>query len=204
MMKNKKIHDFELNILKCKKCPKLVDSRKKIVKGYGNYDADIMFVGLAPGRNGADITGIPFTKDPSGVLFQECLIFSDLSLEKIPTVWKPELKNVFVTNLVKCNPKDIKGTNRDPSKEEITNCLEYLKLEKSKTNPKVIVLFGKKVTEIILDTKIKKFSDVHNVAIEKERFLYLPFFHPSYVIRGAYKREKYKQEFKTIKRFLTY
>ena len=200
-MKSKDIHDFELKLSNCIKCSMLVNSRKKIVPGYGNFDADLMFVGLAPGRNGADITGVPFTKDPSGVLFQECLIHSDLSLEKIPTVWKPELKNVFVTNLVKCNPKDAKGNNRDPTKEEIFNCLDYFKREKTIINPKVIVLFGKKVTEIILDMKIKKFSDMHNDSIEKDDIVYLPFFHPSYVIRGAYKKEKYKEDFDSITRF---
>ncbi len=182
----------------------MVVSRNKIIYGYGDYNAKIVFIGLAPGRNGADITGVPFTKDPSGILFQDALIKSGFSSEKIPTIWKPRLKEVYVTNLVKCNPKDKNGNNREPTKEEITNCSEYLQKELSIINPKLIVTFGKIVTEYLFGEKIKSFHQWHNKPIEKNGIRYVPFIHPSYVIRGAYNKQQYIQEFMSLKNYLTY
>jgi uracil-DNA glycosylase family 4 len=158
-----------------------------------------MFVGMAPGRNGADITGVPFTKDPSGVLFQECLIHAGFSLETSPRCVHPRLKNVYVTNLVKCNPKNADGNNRTPSLEEIKNCASHYEKELTDINPEVVVLFGKVVTEHILKKKILKFSVLHNKPIRTENRIILPFIHPSYVIRGAYNREKYINEMAELK-----
>ena len=183
----------------CDKCPSLASSRSRIVSGYGDKNADIMFVGLAPGRNGADITGVPFTRDPSGVLFQEALIRTGFSLESNPKIEYPRLRNVFITNIVKCNPKNEKGNNRYPSKTEIDNCLNYFKIEREKVNPKIIILLGKTTTENILKIKCGSFTKFHNHPIEKDNTIYIPFIHPSYVIRGAYNKEKYLCEFSELK-----
>ena len=69
---NQNLNEFNKELKLCKKCKSLVKSRKTVVTGYGDSDAEILFLGLAPGRNGADITGIPFTKDPSGI--SNCII----------------------------------------------------------------------------------------------------------------------------------
>ena len=190
---------LNLEIERCDKCPLLIKSRNTIVLGYGDRDADIIFVGLAPGRNGADVTGIPFTKDPSGILFQEAMIKAGFSLENEPTIEKPRLKNVFVTNIVKCNPKDSKGNNRHPTKDEIQNCLSYFELEKQIIQPKVIVPLGKTTTEYLLETRVDRFLDYHNNPIIRDIITYIPFFHPSYVIRGSYSRKKYLQEIESFK-----
>ena len=158
-----------------------------------------MFVGMAPGRNGADITGVPFTRDPSGVLFQECLINAGFSLETNPRCEHPRLKNVYVTNLVKCNPKNSDGNNRTPSLEEIKNCASHYEQELADINPEVVVLFGKVVTEHILKKTISKFIGHHNKPIRTENQILLPFIHPSYVIRGAYNRQKYIDEVTGLK-----
>jgi uracil-DNA glycosylase family 4 len=168
------------------------------VSGYGDENATIMFVGLAPGRNGADITGVPFTRDPSGILFQEAMIKAGFSLENDPTFEKPKLKHVFITNIVKCNPKDEKGNNRHPSKDEINNCVKYFEIEKQLIKPNIIVLLGKTTTEHILNIKIGQFIQLHNNPIYKDSIIYVPFLHPSYIIRGMYQREKYLQEILNI------
>lgn len=188
----------EIFISNCDKCLNLKQSRKKIVNGYGSLDSKIIFVGLAPGKNGADITGIPFTKDPSGLLFQEALIKSGFSLEKIPTIWKPKLNNVYVTNLVKCNPRNKNGNNRDPTEEEIANCSIYLEQEIQEVKPKIIITLGKTVTEHVLNKKVKNFIQWHNKPVEKNNRIYIPFIHPSYVIRGAYDRKQYIQDFMSL------
>lgn len=191
-----------INPFFCDKCKDLVASRSKIVAGYGNLDAKIFFVGLAPGRNGADVTGVPFTKDPSGVLLQESLIKSGFSVESDPKNEFPKLLDVYITNIVKCNPKDDKGNNRSPSDEEIKNCIPYLKREITNINPTIVVLFGKIVTQYILDIRIKKFLDFHNSLIKLENRQYIPFIHPSYVIRGAYNRNQFIEEINQLKRFI--
>jgi uracil-DNA glycosylase family 4 len=183
----------------CKKCLQLCLSRSQVVEGYGDPHAKLMFIGMAPGRNGADITGVPFTKDPSGVLFQECLIHAGFSLENNPHNTHPRLKNVYVTNLVKCNPKNAEGNNRTPSLDEIKNCASYYEQELADINPEVIVLFGKVVTEQILKKKISKFNVIHNKSIVYENRTFIPFIHPSYVIRGAYNRKKYIDEMAGLK-----
>lgn len=182
----------------CEKCSDLLRSRNQVVLGYGDKDAQILFVGLAPGRNGADVTGVPFTKDPSGVLFQEAMISAGFSNEMNPKAKSPHLNNVYVTNLVKCNPKDENGRNRLPSKNEIENCIEYLYSEIAEVNPDIIVPFGKLATEWLLKQKIGRFGDFHNKLISSNNQFYIPFYHPSYVIRGAYPREKYLHEIRSI------
>ena len=186
----------------CCLCNDLVLSRNRIVRGNGDPHARLMFVGIAPGRNGADITGVPFTRDPSGVLFQECLIQGGFSLETNPCCEHPHLKNVYVTNLVKCNPKNMEGNNRTPSLEEIKNCATHFEKELADINPEVVVLFGKVVTEHILKKRISKFSVLHNKPIKRENRILIPFIHPSYVIRGAYNRQKYINEMTGLKKML--
>jgi uracil-DNA glycosylase family 4 len=188
-------------IKNCVECPSIVKSRKKPVIGYGDLSADILFVGLAPGRNGADISGVPFTRDQSGVLLQEALIKAGFSLEKDPRVEKPRLKNVFITNIVKCNPKDNNGNNRQPSINEIMNCLSYFEIEKSLIKPKIIIPLGKIAAEYVLNKKINNFLQFHNKPIEQNDVLYIPFIHPSYIIRGCYNKEKYIQEIISINGF---
>jgi len=183
----------------CSKCPELVKSRSQIVKGYGDKNATFLVIGLAPGRNGADLTGVPFTRDPSGALLQEALIKAGLSDEKNPHMSNPRLKDVYITNLVKCNPQDEKGRNRNPSHFEVQNCISLMNQEVSDVKPKVIILLGSLVVKYILNEKSVRMVKLHSVARYKNGITYVPFIHPSYVIRGAYNREKYLEDFCSIK-----
>jgi uracil-DNA glycosylase family 4 len=200
---NKEQSDLDMNLVdSCIRCERLKHTRNCIVYGYGDPNAELMFVGMAPGRNGADRTGVPFTRDPSGVLFQECLIKAGFSSENNPRNEKPRLKNVYVTNLVKCNPKDNEGRNRTPSLEEIKNCSYYFEHELIDIDPKIVVLFGKVVNEFILKKKISKFIEVHNKHCTFGQRVFIPFIHPSYVIRGAYNRQQYIHEIIGLRQFL--
>ena len=88
-------------VLNCTKCKDLVKSRKQAMTGCGFADAKIFFVGLAPGRLGADFTGIPFTKDSSGKLFQQVLSSSGICMEPNGIVQNDSELRAYVTNLVK-------------------------------------------------------------------------------------------------------
>jgi DNA polymerase len=108
------------------------------------------------------------------------------------------LRGAFVTNIVKCNPKDIDGNNRAPSVEEIVACSEYFESEKRLVSPRVIISFGKTVTESLLSRRIANLSDLHGIPILQDGVTFLPMIHPSFVIRGAYDRRQYLKDFDII------
>ncbi len=189
-------------VVQCKRCIDLVNSRNISVPGYGYPNADILFIGLAPGRYGADKTGKPFTKDASGKIFQTALSLAEITMEPNGIDQREELLKAYVTNLVKCNPRDENGNNRYPTTSEIENCLEYLQRELELINAPVVVPLGKLSTESVTGQKCGKFSSLHNIPIRMENYWCIPFIHPSYVARGAYPREKYYDDFRSLSNFV--
>lgn len=175
-------------ISSCKLCANIVATKSKPVRGVGDFQAKIIIVGLAPGKDGANLTGIPFTRDPSGELFNEMLSVAGLSRNQ----------DIFVTNLVKCNPRDTQSRNRTPCKDEISNCFTYLKREIERINPRIIVTLGRLPTEFLLDLKIGKMMQIHGKPFPRNGVVFFPFIHPAYVIRGAYDRHEYLEEFKAL------
>jgi DNA polymerase len=175
-------------ILNCRRCGDIVTAESKPICGVGNLQAKIIIVGLAPGKDGANLTGIPFTRDPSGELFNQMLSVAGISRSQ----------DIFITNLVKCNPKDAESRNRTPSKDEISNCFPYLKQEMENLNPRIMVTLGRLPTEFLLDLKIKNMIQFHGKPFSKNGILFFPFIHPAYVIRGAYDKHKYLEEFKVV------
>ena len=121
----------------CARCPALVANRRCIVHGYGPASARILFVGEAPGYKGADLTGVPFTRDRSGVRLQKVLIELGLSDEADPRAERPRL-HCFLTNVVRCNPP----SNRSPTRAEVDNCLPYLWEEIELLQPEIVVPIG--------------------------------------------------------------
>jgi len=125
----------------CRRCPALVANRRLIVHGYGLPPqagaVRVLFVGEAPGTKGGDVTGVPFTRDRSGLRLQQILIRLGLSAETDPHVEEPRLR-CFVTNVVRCNPPG----NRTPSRGEIESCLPYLWQEIEIWQPQIVVPVG--------------------------------------------------------------
>jgi len=175
-------------ILNCWRCEAIVQTRNKPIIGVGSPKAKIIIVGLAPGKDGADLTGIPFTRDPSGELTEEMLSVAGLSREQ----------DVFITNLVKCNPKDSEGRNRSPTKDEIKNCFPYLRREIDLIKPRIIVTLGKAATEFLSNAKTVNMVQFHGKIRSQKGILFFPFIHPGYVVRGAYDKKKYLEEFKVL------
>ena len=200
--KTDEIRALENQIKCCTRCENLVKSRNRAVPGYGFVDADIFFLGLAPGRLGADSTGIPFTKDSSGRLFQLALSSSGISMEPNGLVQNENELRAYVTNLVKCNPKNDKGNNRYPSKLELDNCNEFLKHEMCLVHFDVIVPLGRLSTEIILNQKCNKFISMHNRPVHANGSWCIPFIHPSFVARGGYPKNRYIEDFKSLNRWV--
>jgi DNA polymerase len=121
----------------CMRCPKLVTSRRRIVHGYGDAKSRIVFIGEAPGRHGADRTGVPFTSDRSGVRLQRMLCELGLMADTAPNE-QPHL-HCFITNVVRCCPPN----NRTPTPFEVDNCAPFLAHELDLIDPRIIVPVGR-------------------------------------------------------------
>lgn len=121
----------------CEKCPKLVENRNQIVNGVGPADADILFVGEAPGEN-EDKNGEPFV-GRSGEKLDDALEQAGTSRE-----------DVRITNIVRCRPPE----NRDPTKQERENCHEFLISEIIAIDPEVIIPIGKIPSEELVDESV--------------------------------------------------
>ena len=182
------IENIKDEILNCKKCD-LHKTRGHVALGDWNPEAKIMFIGIAPGRLGADMTGIPFTKDKSGIFFR-----SLLEKFNIPS------EDVDITNVVRCNPKNEKGNNRNPSLKEIQICSLYLDKEIQMVNPKIIVPLGKIPTEFVLKKKVGKMEDYHGKVFNVGNTIVFPLYHPSYIVNyPQYDKKKYEEDFAKIK-----
>jgi len=190
-------------IKSCELCEDLVKSRSQSVSGYGDFNANIFIIGEAPGRLGADVTGVPFTKDRSGVFLQKMLGQIGLNLSE-PDCVNPKLKGVYITNIVKCNPQTESGTNRSPKNEEIDNCMSYLEKELDIVKPRLVITLGLPSSKTILgkDFVGKSFGKI----IKLEKFFVLPLWHPAFVIRGGgaqrMNEKRYSSYFKKIRKFL--
>jgi DNA polymerase len=160
-------------------------------------------VGEAPGRLGADLYGIPFSGDRSGVLLQKMLREVGLS-QSGPTAVIPRLNRVYLTNLVRCNPRTVDGNNRAPTKEEMGNCANFLWREIQLLKPKVIATLGRHTTEVIVGQHVSSFQ--YTKPIHDKGFLVFPLHHPGYIIRGGgvqrLSEKKYKKEFWKLKNLI--
>ncbi|WP_290817834.1 uracil-DNA glycosylase family protein [Halovivax sp.] len=130
-------HFDGLAVSDCPRCPALVESRSRIVNGVGPADADVLFVGEAPGAT-EDAEGEPFV-GRSGAVLDEQLRAVGLDRE-----------SVRITNCVRCRPPE----NRDPTTEELGNCRGYLDAEIQRVDPDVIVTLGKVPGEHLLERSI--------------------------------------------------
>lgn len=123
--------DLCQQVQKCRLCPRMEGSARILGLSSGALDAKVMFVGEAPGRLGADSTGIPFHGDKAGDNFENLLDFVGISRE-----------DIFVTNAVLCNPKDESGNNATPNADEIANCKKFLRQQVELINPGIVVTLG--------------------------------------------------------------
>jgi uracil-DNA glycosylase family 4 len=169
------------SMLDCNRCAALVRCRSRVVPGDGDAPASIAFVGLAPGRLGGDRTGIPFSGDRSGLLLRRMI--DDAGL-----------RSVFITNLVRCNPRDQQGRNRDPSAAEIANCRSHLESELLLVRPRIVACLGR-IAWRELAGRGAPFEPTHpRLRLCAGRLLY-PMYHPAYINRGAYAETSYARDF---------
>jgi DNA polymerase len=149
----------------CVKCPQLAATRTQVVFGSGNADAELMFVGEAPGAT-EDERGVPFV-GRAGRLLDELLGEVGLTRE-----------DVFVANVLKCRPPG----NRDPHPVEIDNCRDYLARQVELIEPKVVCTLGNFATKLLRGdpTGITRVHGQPEVRVLGPRAVTLvPLYHPA-------------------------
>jgi uracil-DNA glycosylase len=150
----------------CTRCPQLAETRQTVVFGSGNADADLMFVGEAPGAN-EDKQGVPFVGQAGKLLDQ---LLGEIGLER---------SDVFVVNVLKCRPPG----NRDPLPQEIDNCQDYLFRQLELIQPKVVCTLGNFSTKLLRadpGTGITKLHGREEIRVIGPRAVRLyPIYHPA-------------------------
>jgi len=150
------------NVIKCTKCD-LCKTRTNSVPGKGNFSADVIFIGEAPGRN-EDKSGEPFV-GAAGKKLEVALEGAGITRD-----------TVYITNVVKCRPP----SNRVPSTTERDTCKEYLKEEISIIKPKIICIMGNTAFNSLLGgSEITKYR---GKVVRKENQLYFLTIHPAAII----------------------
>ena len=166
-----------LCVASCERCPALVESRSRIVDGVGPEDAALLFLGEAPGQK-EDEGGEPFV-GRSGDVLDEAL--RDAGIAR---------SDVRITNCVRCRPPD----NRDPHKEELSNCREYLDAEIATVDPELVVTLGKVPSEHLLDRSVavtKEAGEIHDARVGERSQRVLISVHPAATLYDASQRETF-------------
>ena len=168
----------------CSRC-KLHKERTHMVFGEGNHQAELVFVGEAPGRD-EDISGRPFVGEAGNQLTK--IIENGMRLSR---------NDIYILNTVKCRPPK----NRDPEKEEVESCLPFLKKQISLIKPKVICGLGRVAGQAMLGADFK---------ISKDRgkwfsFMDIPLmvtYHPAYLLRYPSAKRQVWDDVKMIMKHL--
>lgn len=167
-------------VLACVKCDHLVSSRKNVVFGVGSIDAELMFVGEAPGAD-EDEQGEPFVGKAGQLLTK---IIETMGLQR---------SDVYIGNILKCRP-DTPGQsagNRKPTPEEMQTCIPYLHEQIDLVQPKVIVALGATAVEGLLG-KTVGITKLRGTWKTYRGIPLMPTYHPAYLLRNQAMSEKRK------------
>lgn len=172
---------------RCTRCP-LHETRTKVVFGAGHADADLMFVGEAPGAD-EDRQGLPFVGRAGGLL-NELLAGIGLSREQ-----------VFIANVLKSRPPG----NRDPRPEEIGACEPYLLRQVELIEPKVVATLGNFATKLLTGnptgiTRVRGTPQVH--ALGARTVFVFPLLHPAAALRTPRMKETLISDFARLRALL--
>ncbi len=172
----------------CVRCAELAATRKTVVFGAGNADADLMFVGEAPGAS-EDEQGLPFV-GAAGKLLNKLL--EEIGLQRA---------DVFICNVLKCHPPG----NRDPQPAEIENCREYLYRQVELIQPRVICTLGNFSTKLLREdpTGITRLHGRPEVlAVGRRAVRLYPIFHPAAALYTPRMLETLREDFKRLPELL--
>lgn len=168
----------------CTRCKLSTLGRSKVVNSVGNFNADLMFVGEAPGAD-EDEQGEPFVGRAGQLLTK---IIESIGFTR---------ESVFIGNINRCRPPG----NRAPEQDESVVCKPFLQREIAVVRPRVIVVLGATAAQNLLETKVPigklrgQFHDYRGTKV-------MPTFHPAYLLRDPHKKREVWEDMKLVREFL--
>jgi uracil-DNA glycosylase family 4 len=177
--KQVKLDEVKQQIIDANVTPELAATATQMVFGDGNTNADIVFIGEAPGKN-EDLQGMPFV-GAAGKFLNEMLAMIDL-----------EREDVYITNIVKYRPPN----NRDPLPEEKEEFLVYLEKQLEVIQPKLVVTLGRHSLNCFLPEL--QISICHGKPMRHKGRVYLPLFHPAAALYNGGMRQTLIDDFALI------
>ncbi|MBX4191060.1 uracil-DNA glycosylase [Candidatus Saccharibacteria bacterium] len=181
--KLEQLEKIKEDIIKQKICQELAAGAKQLVFGDGNPDADIVFVGEAPGKN-EDEQGLPFV-GAAGRFLEEML--NSIGMKR---------SDVYITNIVKYRPPN----NRDPYPDEKVAFLPFLRSQLAVIKPKLVVPLGRHSMDSLLPGL--QISRVHGQPKRYKGQVYLPLFHPAAALYNGSMRQTLIDDFARIPQVL--
>jgi uracil-DNA glycosylase len=169
----------------CPRCKLATLGRTQVVFGVGNPDADLMFVGEAPGAD-EDIQGIPFV-GKAGQLLTKMILAINL-----------ERDQVYIANVIKCRPPG----NRNPEPDEIASCEPFLFQQIDAVKPRVIVALGAFAAKTLLRTE-ESISRLRGRVYDFRGAKLIPTFHPSFLLRSPDRKRDAWEDLKKARALLT-
>ena len=176
----KKLEEHVKEFTKCELCK----NRTNVVFGVGNPDADLMFVGEAPGYY-EDVQGEPFVGKAGQLLTK---IIESIGMKR---------GDVYIANILKCRPPD----NRNPSANEIVMCSPHLIRQIEIIRPKIICALGTFAAQTLLDTK-DTIGKLRGRFFEYQSTKFLATYHPAYLLRNPDDKKKVWADIKKVRDFL--
>jgi DNA polymerase len=168
----------------CTRCKLHTLGRRHIVFGVGNPNADLMFVGEAPGAD-EDVQGIPFVGRAGQLLTK---IIEAIELKR---------DDVYIANVIKCRPPQ----NRNPEPDEVETCEPFLFQQIDIIKPKVIVALGKFGAQTLLRT-LDPISRLRGRVFEYRGAKLIPTFHPAYLLRNPSSKREVWEDMKLVRTLL--
>ncbi|HEY7289795.1 MAG TPA: uracil-DNA glycosylase [Vicinamibacterales bacterium] len=168
----------------CTRCKLHTQGRRQIVFGVGNPNADLMFVGEAPGAD-EDVQGVPFV-GRAGQLLTKIIEAIELKRE-----------DVYIANVIKCRPPG----NRNPEQDEVATCEPFLFRQIDIIKPKVIVALGKFGAQTLLRT-LDPISRLRGRVYDYRGAKLIPTFHPAYLLRNPSSKREVWEDMKLVRTLL--
>lgn len=169
----------------CVRCKLCGDGRRQIVFGVGNPDADLMFVGEAPGAD-EDRIGEPFVGKAGQLLTK--IIEKGMGIAR---------RDVYIANIVKCRPRN----NRDPELDEVEACEPFLKAQIRVVRPRVLVALGRYAAHTLLGTRTP-ITRLRGTWGEYEGIPLMPTYHPAYLLRNPAEKRPVWEDIQAVMRRL--
>jgi len=171
--------DLERIALACTKC-RLAKTRTQVVYGVGNPNADLMFIGEAPGRD-EDLQGKPFV-GRAGALLTDIIKAMKLTRD-----------DVYIANVIKCRPPE----NRNPEPDELDACRPFIRRQIDLIKPKVIVTLGRFALQSLMEKGLS-ITAARGSWLEYDGVKVMPTYHPAYLLRNPAAKKEVRADMKKV------